>query len=126
MSIAMIGKESDKRMAERLRESFIEKYSDTRIFKELLEDLGEDCVDRLIHRLKIEEKINLFKDYIELKKIATTVFESAQNEVYKVACEENSARAWINDNGKHSVIAFDALYKVFRSTESLDEYIIVK
>lgn len=126
MGIAMIGKESDKRMAEKLREDFVEKYSDNSNFKELLEGLGEDCIDRLIHRLKIEEKINLFKDYIELKKIATTVFESAQKEVYKVACEEDSARAWINDNGKHLTIAFDALYKVFRSTNSLEQYIIVK
>ena len=126
MGIAMIGKESDKRMAEKLREDFVEKYSDNSNFKELLEGLGEDCIDRLIHRLKIEEKINLFKDYIELKKIATTVFESAQKEVYKVACEEDSARAWINDNGKHLTIAFDALYKVFRSTKSLEQYIIIK
>ena len=126
MSIAMIGKESDKRMAEKLREDFVEKYRDNSNFKELLDELGEDCVDRLIHRLKMEEKINLFKDYIELKKIAKAVFESTPNEVYQMACEESSARAWINDNGKHSVIAFDALYKVFRNTKALDEYIIIK
>ena len=126
MGVGLIGKEADKKMAEKFRESFVEQYKDNANFEQLMEGLGEDCIERLIHRLKIEEKINLFKDYIELKKIAKSVFEESRREVYRVACKEDNARAWINDNGKYSIIVFDALYKVFKQKESLKEYIVIK
>lgn len=123
MSVSIKGKESDRRIAEGFRETFVSKYNDVAAFQALLDTLGDNCLDRLIHRLKIEEKIDLFKDYVVLKAIAEEVRTKANREVFIEVCQEEDARAWINDNGKYSQLTFEALYKVFRKSERLASYL---
>ena len=123
MSVIIKGKEADKRIAEGLRDTFVGRYNDVSAFQELLDTLGDNCLDRLIHRLKMEEKIDLFKDYVALKSIAEEVKTKASREVFTEVCKEEDARAWVNDNGKYSQLSFEALYKVFKKSEHLLPYL---
>ena len=67
----MKGKERDLKLANELRENFIKSYKgNERAFEELINGLGDDCLEKLVFRLKGEEKINLYKDYNQLKEIA--------------------------------------------------------
>lgn len=123
MSVIIKGKEADRRIAEGLRDNFVSKYNDVEAFQILLDNLGANCLDRLIHRLKIEEKIDLFKDYVALKDIAAEVRAKANREIFIEVCKEDEARAWINDNGKYQSLTFEALYKVYRRSERLAPYL---
>lgn len=116
----MKGKEHDLRLANKLREAFIKRYeSNEREFEELINSLGDNCLERLIHRLKGEKEINIYRDYNALKKVAETVKTNYTKEVYKFILEIDDARAWINDNGKYIDLAFEALYHVFKKNEGL-------
>lgn len=115
----MNGKERDKQLAESLREAFIEKYSDTIVFKELLDEMEDNCLDRMIHNLKQEKSIDLFKDYVVLKEIAADVKMHQSKAVFEEVCKVDDARAWINDNGKYITLAFTALCEVYKKDERL-------
>lgn len=120
----MKGKERDLRLANELREAFIKRYEgNEREFEELINSLGDNCLERLIHRLKGEAKINIYRDYNKLKEIAETVKTKHIKEVYESMIEVDDARAWINDNGKYLDLAFEALYHVFKKNESLRSFI---
>ncbi|ADZ84270.1 MULTISPECIES: hypothetical protein [Cellulosilyticum] len=123
MSVIIKGKETDRRIAEGLRDTFVSQYNDVAAFQMLLDTLGDNCLDRLIHRLKIEEKIDLFKDYVALKSIAEEVRAKGNREIFIEVCKEDEARAWINDNGKYHPLVFEALYKVYRNSERLAPYL---
>lgn len=123
MSVIIKGKEADRRIAEGLRDHFVSVYNDVEAFQTLLDNLGANCLDRLIHRLKIEEKIDLFKDYVALKEIAAEVRAKANREIFVEVCKVDEARAWINDNGKYHTLTFEALYKVYRRSERLVPYL---
>lgn len=123
MSVIIKGKEADRRIAEGLRDNFVSQYNDVEAFQTLLDNLGDNCLDRLIHRLKIEEKIDLFRDYVALKEIAAEVRAKANREIFIEVCQVDEARAWINDNGKYYPLAFEALYKVYRRAERLAPYL---
>lgn len=116
----MKGKERDLRLANELREAFIKRYeSNEREFEELINSLGDNCLERLIHRLKGEKKINIYRDYNALKEVAETVKTKHAKEVYLSIIEVDDARVWINDNGKYLSLAFEALYHVFKKNEGL-------
>lgn len=117
--VMMKGKERDQKLAKSLRETFINKYSDKKNFEMLLEGLDENYLDRLIHLLKVETKVDIFKDYVELKEIARSVRESKQSDVFDEVCAVDEAREWINDNGKYTTLTFGALYRVYRRDEAL-------
>ena len=59
VTVIMKGKEHDLRLANKLREAFIKRYeSNEREFEELINSIGDNCLERLIHRLKGEKEIN--------------------------------------------------------------------
>ena len=116
----MKGKERDLRLANELREAFIKRYEDNeKEFEELINSLGDNCLERLIHRLKGEEKINIYRDYQALKEVAETVKINATKDVYLSVSQIDDAREWINDNGKYITLVFEALYQVFKRNEAL-------
>lgn len=116
----MKGKERDLGLANKLREAFIERYEgNEREFEELLNGLGDNCLERLIHRLKGEEKINIYRDYTVLKEIAEEVKIKHTKEIFLTISQVDDARAWINDNGKYLELAFEALYHVFKKNDQL-------
>ena len=115
----MQGKERDKQLAEGLRSEFIKRYESPKAFKELLDEMEDNCLDKMIHSLKQEATINIFRDYNALKQIAKDVKENKTQEVYNEICAINEARAWINDNGKYKTLAFDALCIVYKRQEAL-------
>ena len=116
----MKGKEHDLGLANKLREAFIKRYEgNEREFEELLNGLGDNCLERLIHRLKGEEKINIYRDYTVLKEIAEEVKIKHTKEIFLAISQVDDARAWINDNGKYLGLAFEALYHVFKKNDQL-------
>lgn len=116
----MKGKERDLRLANELREAFIKRYENNeKEFEELINSLGDNCLERLIHRLKGEEKINIYRDYQALKEVAETVKINATKDVYSSVSQVDDAREWINDNGKYITLVFEALYQVFKKNEAL-------
>ena len=120
----MKGKERDLRLANELRDAFIKRYAgNERELDELFSTLGDNCIERLIHRLNSEEKINIYRDYNALKEIAESVKIKNIKEVYKSVIEVDDARAWINDNGKYIGLAFEALYSIFKKNEGLLPFI---
>ena len=120
MTVIMKGKERDLELANQLREAFMKRYANNeREFQELIESLGEQTLDRLIHRLKVEKHINQYKDYIALKEIASEVKRTSTRRVFEVMSQVDDARVWINDNGKYMGMAFEALYSVFKQHEKL-------
>lgn len=120
----MKGKERDLGLANKLREAFIERYEgNEREFEELLNGLGDNCLERLIHRLKGEEKINIYRDYTVLKEIAEEVKIKHTKEIFLAISQVDDARAWINDNGKYLGLAFEALYYVFKKNDKLQPLI---
>lgn len=122
----MKGKERDLKLANELRERFIKRYENNlKDLKEVMNHLGDNCLEKLIYRFKGEYQINLYRDYYALKKIAAEVRENKIAEVFEAVCEEDEARAWINDNGKYTALAFEALYKVFKRDEKLMDFINV-
>lgn len=121
----MQGKERDKQLAEGLRNEFIKRYQSQQAFRELLGEMEDNCLDKMIHSLKQEAKINIFRDYNALKQIASDVKENHTKEVYDEVCAIDEARAWINDNGKYKTLVFDALCKVYKRQEGLKPLIEV-
>lgn len=120
----MKGKERDLGLANKLREAFIERYEGNETeFEELLNGLGDNCLERLIHRLKGEEKINIYRDYTVLKGIAEEVKIKHTKEIFLAISQVDDARAWINDNGKYLGLAFEALYYVFKKNDKLQPLI---
>ena len=116
----MKGKERDLRLANELRGAFIKRYEDNeKEFEELINSLGDNCLERLIHRLKSEEKINIYRDYQALKEVAESVKINAAKEVYTSVAQIDDARVWINDNGKYITLVFEALYQAFKNSEGL-------
>ena len=115
----MKGKESDKQLAEGLRSEFIKRYESMKAFEELLNEMEDNCLDKMIHSLKQEANINIIKDYNALKKIAADIKDNHQREIYHEVCAIDEARAWINDNGKYKTLVFDALCKVYKKQEAL-------
>nr|WP_302598488.1 hypothetical protein [uncultured Cellulosilyticum sp.] len=115
----MKGKERDKQLAEGLRNEFIKRYESQKAFKELLDEMEDNCLDKMIHSLKQEAKINIFRDYNALKQIASDVKENHTKEVYDEVCAMDEARTWINDNGKYKTLAFDALCNVYKRQDAL-------
>lgn len=112
----MKGKERDIELANHLREEFMKRYANNeRALQELLESLGEHTLDRLIHRLKLEKTINLYRDYKELREIALQVQKHSARQVFEGMSRVDDARVWINDNGKYMDMAFEALYHVFKA-----------
>ncbi len=122
----MQGKKQDIHLAESLRDKFISQYNDEDAFQRLLDELGDNCSDRLIHRLKKEVYIDLFRDYVELKKLADDIKMHSNREIFIEVCKVNEAREWINDNGKYTSLTFEALYRVFRNNEGLIPFIKIK
>lgn len=121
--IIMQGKERDLKLAEQLRKNFIDKYNNQEAFTSLLERFEPNCEDKLIHRLKTEESIDFYKDYVALKEIAAKVSKGNYRELFLYVCEEDQARVWINDNGRYEELAFSALYRSFRNQPELQKYI---
>lgn len=119
----MKGKERDKQLAESLRDEFINKYNDETAFQALLEELGDNCLDRMVHCLKTQAKIDFFRDYMPLKNIAAEVLENNNREIFSEVCIVDDARAWINDNGRYKDVVFDALYRVYRRQAALQPFI---
>lgn len=124
MTVIMKGKERDLELANQLREGFIKRYGhNEREFQELIESLGEQTLDRLIHRLKIEKTINLYRDYNALKEVALEVKRTSARKVFEVMSQVDDARVWINDNGRYMDMAFEALYSIFKQNEKLKPFI---
>lgn len=115
----MKGKERDKQLAEALRTEFIKRYEGLKAFEELLDDMEDNCLDKMIHSLKQEANINVIRDYSALKQIASDIKVKRAREVYHEVCAIDEARAWINDNGKYKTLVFDALCKVYKKQEAL-------
>lgn len=123
MTVIIKGKERDIKLAEAIRESFVTEYNDDTKFQALLEQLGTNVVDKLVFRLSRTEKINLYKDYNQLKAIGQEVFETNRREVFAQACLVEDARTWINNKGKYQEIVFESLYKVFLKADQLKAFL---
>lgn len=119
MTVILKGKDRDIKLAETIRATFVEVYNDESKFEELLADLGSNTLDKLIHRLNTTKKIQLYRDYNDLKEIAQEVLTHCGKEVFLEACKIEDARVWINNKGKYKEIAFDSLYRVFEQNEKL-------
>lgn len=119
----MRGKERDIKLAETIRNEFMTLYSDDAKFAELIDQLGDTTVDRLIHRLNHEKRIDLYKDYKALKTMGENIVDTCKGEVFKEACHTEDARVWINNKGKYQDLVFESLYTVFYQYGPLQEYI---
>ena len=120
----MKGKERDIALANQLRAEFMERYAhNEKNTQELIEALGEQTLDRLIHRLQVEKSIHLYRDYKALKEIALDVKMHSAHKVFDVMSQVDDARVWINDNGKYMDIAFEALYTIFKEDARLLPFI---
>lgn len=124
VTIIMKGKERDITLANQLRAGFMERYAhNEKSMQELIEALGEQTLDRLIHRLQLEKSIHLYRDYKALKEIALEVKMHSAHKVFDIISQVDDARVWINDNGKYGDMAFEALYTVFKESPKLLPYI---
>lgn len=119
----MQGKEHDVQLAEKLRNEFISKYKSSGTFQQFLNEMPNNCIDRMIHCLKQEVCINIFRDYNALKAVAQDVINYKASEIYDEVCAIDEARKWINDNGKYDILVFESLYKVYRKQERLQLFI---
>lgn len=124
MTFSMKGKERDLELATQLREAFMAQYAGNEsAFKDLINALGDQTLDRLIHRLKVEKNINLYRDYNALKEVALDVKMTQAKDVFQVMSQVDEARVWINDNSKYTEMVFEALYDVFKESEKLKPFI---
>lgn len=106
----MHGKESDIRLALAFREKFVCQYNDDEVFKAFLNQFEKDCLDKLVHKLTKETKANITKCYKVVKERVAYMIEYESNELFKLICQIEEARTWINDNGKFTYLAFEVAY----------------
>ena len=123
LTMTIRGKEADIAIAQGIKEAFVNGYKDERKFQELLTQIGSNTVDRLIHRLSRTEKINLYRDYRDLRKVAEEVMTTCYYEIYEDACSEEDAIFWINNKGKYHELVFESIYKIFYQYPKLQGYI---
>jgi len=117
------GKERDIKLAIQLRDSFIKQYNDNKAFDRLLSELQESHSDRLIHSLKKEMKINIIRYYKDLKQVLSAIIQNNARDIFICICKIDDSRVWINDNGKHINLAFEAVYSFYKKNQEVLKYL---